>query len=98
MGYFTVLRCGGEPEVLHCAKECEANNNIMIKQDRPGFLSRRWAVKSFSVSLAAHIGLFLVYAGGFIYAIQDMIRYRHEAGPIHCKFPKYDHFIFLETC
>jgi hypothetical protein len=88
MGYFTVLQRGGEPQVLLCVKEVGANRNIMIKQDRPSFLSRTWTLKSFSVSLAAHTGLFLVYAGGFIYAIQDMIRDRREAGLIHCMFPK----------
>lgn len=59
----------------------------MIAQDlmRPsqGFLDM---LRTFRLSYTLHLLFFLIYAGGSLYAIQDIIRHRHEAGLIYCMF------------
>lgn len=60
--------------------------DTMIEQNpsriKQGFLNRQRVL-----SLAFHLCLFLIYAGGFMYAAQDLVRHRHEAGLIHCTLP-----------
>jgi hypothetical protein len=57
----------------------------MIAQDLmgpgQGFLDM---LRTFRLSYTLHLLFFLIYAGGSLYAIQDIIRHRHEAGLVYC--------------